>query len=262
MQSDGRKGCLRRVILCMIAVLGFVPTVAVAWTPTSPQVSVAVFGSTGADYATSVAVDGSGNIYTVGFFNGTVDFDPGAGTSYLASTGADDVFVLKLSSTGDFVWARGFGGANSDYASSVTVDGAGNVLAAGYFSGTVDFDPGAGTTNLSSVGGVDVFVSKFSSTGDFVWARGFGGANSDSANSVAVDGAGNVLAAGYFSGTVDFDPGAGTTNLTSAGGADAFVSKLSSSGHLVWVSAFGGVGGGGRVGQRPHRWIFLRHGGF
>jgi methionine-rich copper-binding protein CopC len=107
------------------------------------------------------------------------------------------------------------------------VDSSGNVYTTGYFFDTVDFDPGAGTSNLTSVGGTDIFVSKLDTSGNFVWVKQFGGTSNDNAYSIYVDSSGNVYTTGYFNGTVDFDPGAGTSNLTSVGGTDIFVSKLS-----------------------------------
>jgi hypothetical protein len=197
------------------------------------------FGGASIEYGFSIAVDGSGNVYTTGIFGGTVDFDPGAGTSNLTSAGSEDVFVSKLDSSGNFVWAKRFGGTSSDYGYSIAVDSSGNVYTTGYFQGTADFDPGAGTSNLTSAGNADVFVSKLDSSGTFVWAKGFGGALYDQVSSIAVDSSGNVYTTGIFSGIVDFDPGAGTSNLTSAGSADVFVSKLNSSGALVWAKSFG-----------------------
>jgi hypothetical protein len=91
----------------------------------------------------------------------------------------------------------------------------------------VDFDPGAGTVNLSSAGAQDIFVQKLDASGNLVWARGMGGTSDDVGFGIAVDSAGNVYTTGYFVGTADFDPGAGTVNLTSAGSFDIFVSKLS-----------------------------------
>ena len=199
------------------------------------------FGGTSSDIGNSIAVDSSGNVYTTGFFEGTVDFDPGAGTSNLTSAGDSDVFVSKLNSSGNFVWAKGLGGTSSDFGFSIAVDSSGNVYTTGSFAGTADFDPGAGTTTLTSAGNVDVFVSKLNSSGNFVWAKGLGGASFDSGNSIAVDSSGNLYTTGYFEGTVDFDSGAGTNNLTSAGGADVFVSKLDSSGNFVWAKSFGGT---------------------
>ncbi|MDG2907500.1 MAG: SBBP repeat-containing protein [Acidimicrobiales bacterium] len=122
---------------------------------------------------------------------------------------------------------------------SVAVDSSGNVYTAGLFRHTVDFDPGAGTTNLTSNGNYDGFVSKLDSSGDLVWAKSFGDTGTDGGYSVAVDSSGNVYTAGYFSDTVDFDPGSGTAELTSNAGVDAFVLKLDSSGNLATANPAG-----------------------
>ncbi|MCP4589121.1 MAG: hypothetical protein GY842_00110, partial [bacterium] len=145
----------------------------------------------------------------------------------MSSAGSYDIFVSKFDSAGDFVWAKRMGGSSIDRGERIAVDGAGNVYTTGVFEGTADFDPGPGTFNLSSAGSSDIFVSKFDSAGDFVWAKRMGGMSLDSGYGIAVDGAGNVYTTGYFRNTVDFDPGTGTFNLTSAGQADVFVSKLS-----------------------------------
>ena len=88
-------------------------------------------------------------------------------------------------------------------------------------------DPGAGVSNLTSAGDNDVFVSKLDASGNFLWARSMGGTGSDYGYDIAVDASGIVYTTGWFSSTVDFDPGAGTVNLTSAGARDIFVQKLS-----------------------------------
>ena len=116
-----------------------------------------------------MAVDGSGNVHTTGYFRGTVDFDPGANVSNLDSIGEAEIYVSKLDSAGDFVWARQIGGTDFDGSTDLAVDATGNVYTTGYFFGTIDFDPGAGVSNLTPVGGSDIFVSKLDSTGDFVW---------------------------------------------------------------------------------------------
>ena len=189
----------------------------------------------------SIAVDISGNVYTTGHFQGTADFDPGAGTYNLTSTGQKDIFVSKLDASGNFVWAKDLGGSSNENGHSVTVDASGNVYTTGYFQGTADFDPGAGTYNLTSAGGDDIFVSKLDASGNFVWAKNMGGAFYDDAWSVAVDASGNVYTTGYFRDIADFDPGPGTYNLTSAGQKDIFVSKLDASGNFVWAKNMGGV---------------------
>ena len=237
---------MRRVVLASCLVFGFVATNSLAWSPTTPEIAVAKFGSTGEDKGYSVAVDSSGNIYTTGIFSGTVDFDPGAGTANLTSAGSWDVFVSKLNSAGELVWVKKFGSTAADQGRAIAVDTLGNVYTTGSFSGTVDFDPGAGTSNLFS-GQDAVFVLKLNSAGEFVWAKQLNESWTSVAYgySIAVDSSGNVYTTGNFRGTVDFDPGAGASNLTSAGSTgnvDAFVSKLDSTGAFVWVKQFTGTG--------------------
>ena len=198
------------------------------------------FGGSLDDIGRSITVDASGNVYTTGYFQGTADFDPGAGTANITSAGNEDIFIQKLDASGNFLWAKSFGGSLADYGLSIAVDAAGNVYTTGYFQGTADFDPGAGTANHSSAGNEDIFVQKLDTSGNFVWARSFGDSNSDRGNSICVDASSNVYTTGGFDGTVDFDPGAGTTNLTSEGSLDVYVQKLNSTGNFVWTKSFGG----------------------
>ncbi len=134
------------------------------------------------------------------------------------------------------------GGAYFDRGNSIAVDASGNVYTTGEFYGTADFDPGAGTFDLTPVGNSDIFISKLDALGNFVWARSIGGLDSfDKGFSTAVDASGNVYTTGKFEGNVDFDPGVGTFTLSSAGSADIFISKLDAAGNLVWAKAMGGA---------------------
>ena len=198
-------------------------------------------GGSGAESGYSATIDASGNVYTTGYFSGTVDFDPNASVANLASAGgSQDIFVSKLNASGNFVWAKAMGGTDYDEPNSIAVDATGNVYTAGLFRGTADFDPNAGVANLTSAGGDDVFVSKLDASGNFVWAKAMGGTNSENATSIAIDVTGNVYTTGFFAGTTDFDPNTGVVNLTSAGSLDIFVSKLDASGNFVWAKAMGG----------------------
>jgi hypothetical protein len=201
------------------------------------------FGGTSNDFGYSITVDASGNVYTTGRFEGTVDFDPGAGTNNLTSQGFSDVFIQKLDPSGNFLWAKSFGGTSGDVGGGITVDASGNVYTTGYFQGTVDFDPGAGTNNLTSQGSGDVFIQKLDPSGNFLWAKSFGGTLFDEGNSITVDASGNVYTTGRFEGTVDFDPGAGTNNLSSQGSYDVFIQKLDPSGNFLWAKSFGDTSG-------------------
>src|SRR5436190_5336640 len=203
-------------------------------------------GATFIEAAHSIAVDAGGNVYVTGEFSGTIDFDPGTGTYNLMAPGAYDVYVLKLNSSGDLVWARQFiaGTDHTDYGYSIAVDGSGNVYTDGQFMSTCDFDPGPGTSDLSSTGNNDIFISKLDASGNFVWAIKMGGAASDGGLSIALDGSGNIYASGWFMGTADFDPGPGTFNLSTSASddGDTFVSKLNNAGGFVCAIRMGGTG--------------------
>lgn len=197
---------------------------------------------TNGEFGVSIGVDSSDNIYTTGLFFGTVDFDPDAGTFELISAGLGDIFVSKLNSNGNLVWAKSMGGSFDDQGIGIAIDSSGNVYTTGYFIVNADFDPGAGTFNLTSAGPANIFVSKLDNSGNFVWAKSIGGTSDGFGLSIAVDSSRNVYTTGYFQDTTDFDPGAGVTNLTTSGLADIFISKLDINGDFVWAKTIGGIG--------------------
>jgi hypothetical protein len=200
------------------------------------------FGGPDDDRGNSITIDASGNIYSTGFYRGVVDFDFGAGTSNLTSAGGPDVFILKLSNSGNLIWVKGFGGASEEFGNSIAVDASGNVYTTGSFLFIPDFDPGAGVFNLNAQGNIDAFICKLDALGNFVFAKQLGGAAFASGFSLSIDASGNIYTTGYFSGTLDFDPGASTFNLTSAGGnTDIFISKLDASGNFIWAKQLGGA---------------------
>ncbi len=199
-------------------------------------------GSTGVDYGTNIATDSSGNIYTTGTFNGTVDFDPSAAVTELTAPLVNSVYMAKYDSSGNFVWAKVVGSRivnlEDRVVPAVYLDSSDNIYSVGNFTGTVDFDPGAGTTNLTSaVGHYDFYITKYDSSGGFVWAKQIGGTNDVQPHDIFINGS-NIYITGIFGGTMDFDPDAGTTNLTASGWVDMFVLKLDLSGALVWVKQY------------------------
>jgi hypothetical protein len=199
-------------------------------------------GGNGVDEGNGVAVDGRGNVLTVGDFEGTVDFDPGPGVFNLASAGVLDAFVSKLDAAGNLLWARRLGGASSDSANAVAVDSTGGILTLGTFVGTVDFDPGPGVFDLTAPGEWGVFISKLDADGNFVWAKQLSGATGAlRASGIAVDSGGNVVTLTSFAtpGTIDADPGPGTFFLSDTGG-QVLVSKLDSDGNFVWAGQVAG----------------------
>jgi hypothetical protein len=205
-------------------------------TPAFDFVYAKKLGGVAEDTGSGVAVDSTGAVYVTGTFSASGDFNPGKRTATLLSTGLEDVYLVKLDSAGNFVYAKQFGGANHEEGIAVTVDHGQNVLLTGAFSGTADFNPTAGQTDLASHGQSDVYVVKLNAAGGLVWARQAGGTEPDGVHAVRTDRAGNVYLGGQFSGTADFDPGAQTFNLAGTTGvANGFLWKLNASGNLVYA---------------------------
>lgn len=175
----------------------------------------------------SIAVDNSENVYTTGYFEGTTDFDPNEGTAELTSTGYKDIFVCKFDPSGNYLWAKNMGGISYNYGDAIAVDEAGNTYTTGYFEGTADFNPDEGGIAQLTAGANDIFICKFDASGNYLWAKNMGGTKSDYAYGIALDPLGNVYTTGHFVGTADFDPNEGTAELTTAGGTDIFICKLS-----------------------------------
>ncbi len=201
------------------------------------------FGS-GGGQGNDLALDAAGNVYVTGSFGGRVDFDPGQGTYNLSVPnfiGYGDAFVLKLNAGGNFVWAGRMGGDNHDTGNGIAVDGAGQVHVVGdFYSTSIDVHPGEPQVSLANAGSSDVFVVKFDANRNLLWARSIGGPGAELGPAIGVDGAGDVYVAGSFGETVDFDPRAASFNLTSAGNADGFVSRLDSAGNFVWAGQIAG----------------------
>ena len=193
-------------------------------------------------FAEEVDQDASGNVYLTGGFYGTADFDSGTGVATLTSTAERGGYVVKLTSAGEYIWSQHLGSTGYDNANGIRVNASGDVYVTGTYSGTVDFDNSAATSELTSVGNRDVFALKLSSAGTFQWVKSFGGAENDYVTSLALDAAGNVLLGVSFKLTADFDPATGVSNLESSGGTDVFANKLDPSENYVWARHIGGTG--------------------
>jgi hypothetical protein len=141
-----------------------------------------------------------------------------------------------------YSWAKGMGGTANEYANSIQLDGSNNTYITGNFAGTADFDPGAGVANLNGHANFfDIFIARYDNAGNYIWAKNIGGRGDDVANSLKLDTGGNLYITGSFEDTVDFDPGPGIANLTSANG-DLFIAKYDNSGNYLWAKKIGGSG--------------------
>jgi hypothetical protein len=203
------------------------------------------FSGNSAMEGNSIVADNDGDVYTTGWFQDTVDFDPGPGVANLISPNNQDIFISKLDSAGNFVWAKSVGGPASDHGRGISLDDSGFVYCTGEFIGTADFDPGVGIRNLISDGtSLDAFVLKLNSNGEYIWAKKMGGPDNDEGVSVAADNDGNVYTTGTFTSTADFDPDSiGSFPLYNPSPYywDVFISKLDISGNFLWAKSLTGT---------------------
>jgi hypothetical protein len=191
----------------------------------------------------AITPDSSASIITTGYFSGTTDFDPGS-NSFDLTAASRDIFLSKIDSSGDFIWAQQLGGSGQDQGNDIEIDPAGNIYTTGYFSATCDFDPGSNTFNLVSNGGTDIYIAKFDSNGNLIRANSMGGSGNDFGSYLTVNLtiAAEIYATGGFQATADFDPGPGIFSVSSAGGLDIFVLKTDTAHTLEWVERIGSSG--------------------
>ncbi len=176
-------------------------------------------GRQGRDRGRKIALDSSGNVYVVGYYQQTVDFGGGDVTSNQSF----DAFLLKLNSSGTFQWVKSYGGSfGNDLGRDVAIDSSDNIYMLGAFRTTVDFGGGDVTSN----GNADVFLVKFNSSGVFQWVYTAGGTGDDGVRALALDSGDNPYITGNFASTVNFGGG----NTTAANSNDLFILKLNSSG--------------------------------
>ena len=200
------------------------------------------FGGEGDESLRAMAVDGEGNVYTTGYFTDNADFDPGEGELELASNGFYDVFVSKVDSDGNLVWALSIGGEFFDYGTGIEVDPDGSILITGVFTETVDFDPGEGIEERTSTGSEDIFALKLDADGQFLWVFTIGSEFYEEPVSIISDGNSNVYVAGYFANPIEFPIGLGGVTINTSGGQDGFAFKLDAFGMPIWAVSFGGMG--------------------
>lgn len=191
--------------------------------------------------AYDVATDPKGDIFVIGYFGhhnigGHVIFDE----VQLESSGGRDIFVAKYDSEGKLLWARRAGASGTgpsggyDYATHVAPDNQGGCLVTGWFQGEAQFD----SFKLTSSGGRDIFLAKYSETGEVLWAVRAGGPLNDQGSAVIIDQQQNHYCTGFFRGKAFF----GTREVNSIGESDIFVAKYDRNGTLLWLRQMGGDG--------------------
>ncbi|MDA3912524.1 MAG: hypothetical protein PF448_14310, partial [Bacteroidales bacterium] len=179
-------------------------------------------GYTTSSQAGLITLDKNGNLYFFNRFDGTnIDLDPTGSTSLHSAVGGYDAYIAKFTaSTGNFQWAKSFGGTGYESPYDIETDNT-YIYVTGGFPNTVDFNPDAGTNNLTSAGSNDIFIARYEcSTGAYDYAYQLGSSEIAAGYNIELDNT-HMYIAFQYKGTVDFQVGAGAYNLTSANlGAD------------------------------------------
>lgn len=210
-------------------------------------------GNALSDTGYGLHVSSAGYVYITGVYGADADFNPGPGTDTIFSHGNWDIFIMKLDTAGNYVWAKGIGGTGDDRGFAVTTDASGNIYATGHFTGTVDFDPSASVANLVTPNYARAtYLLKLDPSGNYTWAKAMGGNISGGGEregtALALDAANNIYVTGHFTETVDFNPStlpADTFFLTAPGAwnnTDAFILKTDSVGNFAWAVSMGAAG--------------------
>lgn len=194
------------------------------------------FGGLGSDYCYGVSSDLNGNIYMAGYFSSpTILF----GSTTLTNTfsGTNDIFLLKFNAVGNKIWAKSIGGINNEEVRGLKTDPNGNIFVIGeYNSPSVTF----GSSTLTNNGAYDLFIVKFNSVGNVLWAKSSGGANDEKSISISIDPAGNIYSTGFYL-SQQFQMGSfPLNNVSVASNGDIWIAKYNNNGEVLWAKSEGG----------------------
>jgi hypothetical protein len=188
----------------------------------------------GSTYGSSVSADTKGNVFVTGGFQsptlvlGSITLiNAGGGNGY-----ANDIFIAKYKANGNVLWAKRVGGTGSDEGYAVSADASGNVFVTGWFkSPSITF----GSTTLINTGDCNIFIAKYDSLGNVIWAKSVAG-KFDRGFSLSADPSGNIFLSGTIMGKVStFD----TITLPNGYASNFFIAKYDANGNALWAKSVG-----------------------
>ena len=216
------KKAIEIFVLLLFSVCGFAQEPDWFWTTQA--------GGSSWDQGNGIAIDNNGNSYVIGNFMETAIF----GSYTITSYGEQDVFVAKMDTNGNWLWAKQAGGSDHDHGYGIAIDNYGNSYMTGNFIGTATFGSYSITSNSSY--DWDIFVAKMDVNGNWLWVNNAGGSDWDEGNGIAIDNNGNTYLTGSFRDTATF----GSYTISSTGDRDIFAAKIDADGNWLWVNNAGG----------------------
>ena len=190
-----------------------------------------------------LCLDKKGNLYNSGFFIGKADFNPGKKENYINSVSEDqlDIYVLKLTNNGDFVWVNTIGGVGNEMTFTVAVDTKQNAYISGNFSDSLIIKE-LGNKKIKSKGLQDFFISKIDNKGKIEWFKSLGSGGQENGREIAIDSDNDLFITGFYSNTLEIKSPNYTKTLISKGNIDMFLLKMNSDGDYIWANRYGGEG--------------------
>ncbi|MFD2523920.1 NHL repeat-containing protein [Emticicia soli] len=189
-----------------------------------------------------VTFDSAGNILSTGNYRGTVAFD---GFSLSSTSGTDDIFTAKHNAAnGNIIWVKTAGsGNNGESGFELVCDASNNVYVLGHYAGTAMFGESPNTVTFTSRGDIDIFVMKYTASGDFTWAKTAGSVVEESMGGITYSAAANAIyICGSYKNALSFGPGLGTNSLTTVGSTsyfNGFLAKYDLNGNILWATRHG-----------------------
>ena len=190
----------------------------------------------------NIVIDAKDNLYLTGVYSGEMDFNPAPDESFVLSTNSNyGLFLVKLSSEMDFIWAVSIGENSGYIEADITLDAQQNIYLGGVFNATVDVDPTEDQFELVPVGSSDIFMMKLGPEGDLIWAKSMGSNRNDALLELTYDSATkSLISTGYFREHIGKSSFEEEIGISSNGSWDVFIQKTNLSGEVIWTKAFGG----------------------
>jgi hypothetical protein len=185
-----------------------------------------------------IKVDAIGNVYFTGIFSSTADFNPGTGSFSMSPSGSYDGYLVKLDPSGEFQWAKKLGATGLDYFSDIIIDSAGNLVLSATAIGSLTIPTNPASVYNYGSSTHSILILKMDPLGNFLSSHRIGNSDSAGSSNICNDINDDILICGNFAGTVDFDPGLGTLQMTSTGAN--YFAKYSNIGALQWVNVLQG----------------------
>ncbi len=205
---------------------------------------VQTLGGVYKDIGLAIEVDTAGNVYVLGSYEGTVDFDPGPGVIGFSAYG-EDLFLTKYSPDGQYLWTGTWTGSEYTGDSGLTVSDTGRIHVCGEFNQEIDLNPAPGSSNIDlryASGNRDAFLTTLDLDGNYIQGFTLGLDGHVYALDAYSDNVGNIYLGGMYQGTVDFDPGPGIVTRTNSGSdSDCYIVKFDPTGNFVWLNSWGGI---------------------